>query len=120
MEIFYECGGLAVASAVAGCSYVDASQSAAGTSEAHASPLEVLFVAKLTHAVQGMSRKDAAPIVAWMVDRYKDVQDKALVGKPFQDLHDLETLDPTPEWNAMYVDAIEEVNQEFQLNISPE
>lgn len=118
MEIFYECGGLAVASTVAGCSYIDASQSAAGTSEAHASPLEVLFVAKLAHAVEGMSRADAAPIVAWMIDRYKDVQDKALVGKPFQELHDLETLDPTPEWNQMYLNAIDEVNQEFGLAIS--
>ncbi len=117
-EIFYECGGLAVASAVAGCSYTDASQSACGVSAAHASPLEVLFVAKLTHAVEGMSRKDAAPIVAWMIEKYKDIQADALVGKPFQELHDLETLEPTPEWHQMYLDAIEEVNREFNLGIS--
>jgi hypothetical protein len=118
MEIFYETGALAVASAVAGCSYIDASQSAAGTHAGHASPLEVKFVAKLTHAVEGLSRADAAPIVAWMVDKYKDIQSEALTGKPFQELHDLETLDPTPEWNQMYLDAINEVNQEFGLNIS--
>ena len=64
-----------------------------------------------------MSRAEAAPLVAWMIERYKDVQDKALVGKPFQELHDLETLDPTPEWNQMYIDAIAEVNQEFGLKI---
>lgn len=117
MEIFYETGALAVASTVAGCSYIDASQSAAGTHVAHASPLEVLFVAKLTHAVEGMSRKEAAPIVAWMVDQYKDIQGEALIGKPFQELHDLETLDPRPEWNQMYQKAIEEVNQQFGLNL---
>jgi hypothetical protein len=118
MEIFYETGALAVASVVAGCSYIDASQSAAGTHEAHASPLEVKFVAKLTHAVEGLSRNDAAPIVAWMVDKFKDIQTDALIGKPFQELHDLETLDPTPEWQGMYSHAIDEVNQQFGINIT--
>jgi len=118
MEIFYETGALAVAGTVAGCSYIDASQSAAGTHTAHASPLEVKFVAKLAHATEGMSRKDAAPLVVWMVDKYKDIQANALVGKPFQELHDLETLDPTLEWNRMYLKAIEEVNQKFGLEIS--
>ena len=103
---------------MAGCSYIDASQSAAGTHEAHASPLEVKFVAKLTHAVEGLSRTDAAPIVSWMIDKYKDIQSEALTGKPFQELHDLETLDPTPEWNEMYLNAIEGMNQEFGLQIS--
>lgn len=118
MEIFYETGALAVASAAAGCSYIDASQSAAGTHAAHASPLEVRFVAKLTHAVEGMARQDAAQLVAWMVDKYKDIQTEALIGKPFQELHDLETLDPIPEWEALYIKAIDEVNQQFGLRMS--
>ncbi len=103
---------------MAGCSYIDASQSARGTATGHASPLEVLFVAKLAHTVEGMTRSEAAPIVAWMVERYKDTQEDALIGKPFQELHDMETLDPTPEWNQMYLDVIEELNQKFGLNIS--
>jgi hypothetical protein len=65
-----------------------------------------------------MSRADAAPIVAWMVEKYKDFQVDALIGKPFQELHDLETLDPTPEWNQMYLNAIREINQQFGLKIS--
>ncbi|NQS92318.1 MAG: monomethylamine:corrinoid methyltransferase [Chloroflexi bacterium] len=116
-EIFYETGALAVAATVAGCSYIDASQSARGTHAAHASPLEVLFVAKLTHAVEGMTRKEAAPIVAWLVDKYKDSQSEPLVGKPFDKLHDLETLDPKPEWKAMYVETLEELKQEFKLDL---
>jgi len=90
---------------------------AAGTTMAGASPLEVIFVAKLAHAVEGMSRNDAGPIVAWMVERYKNSQEDALLGKPFQELHDLETLDPLPEWEAMYVEAITELKQEFSLEI---
>lgn len=118
MEIFYECGALAAASTVAGCSYIDASQSARGTHATHASPLEVLFVAKLAHALEGATRKDTAPVVAWMVDKYKDIQQDDLVGKPFSELHDMETLDPLPEWSQMYQKAIEEVNQQFGLKIS--
>jgi methylamine--corrinoid protein Co-methyltransferase len=117
-EIFYETGALAVASAVAGCSYIDATQSAAGTHTGHASPIEVKFVAKLTHAVEGMSRRDAAQLVSWMVDKYKDIQQDALIGKPFQELHDLETLDPVPEWHQMYLDTVHEMNQEFGLEIA--
>jgi hypothetical protein len=118
MEIFYETGALAVASTVAGCSYIDAAQSAAGTHAAHASPLEVIFVAKLAQAVEGMARQDTAQLVAWMVDKYKDIQTDALIGKPFQDLHDLETLDPNPEWQEMYQQAINEVNSHFGLNMA--
>ena len=118
MEIFWECGALAVASTVAGCSYIDASQSAAGVRETHASPLEVKFVSRITHAVEGMSRAEAAPIVAWMVEKYKDKQKDADIGKPFAELHSMETLDATPEWNAMYEKAIEEVNQQFGLSIA--
>jgi methylamine--corrinoid protein Co-methyltransferase len=116
-EIFYETGALAVASAVAGCSYIDASQSARGTQEAGASPLEVLFVARLTHAVEGMSRKDAAPFVAWLVDKYEESQNDPLLGKPFQELHDLETLDPLPEWQAIYDSVCQEVETEFGLEL---
>ena len=116
-EIFFETGALALASTVAGCSYIDASQSACGTHTAHASPLEVLFVAKLTHAVEGMSRREAAPIVAWMVDQYQDIQKDNLVGKPFQELHDLETLDPKPEWLEIFDIVCRELELEFGLKL---
>lgn len=63
-----------------------------------------------------MSRKDAGPIVAWMVEQYQDIQEDNLIGKPFQELHDLETLNPIPEGNQIYLDIIEEMNQKFQLD----
>ena len=62
-----------------------------------------------------MSRKDATKIAGWFVNKYKNIQNDGLIGKPFQELYDLETLDPIPEW---YLTAIEEVNQEFSLGIS--
>jgi methylamine--corrinoid protein Co-methyltransferase len=116
-EIFYETGALALASAVSGCSYVDSAQSAAGTHTGCASPLEVLFNARLVHAVEGMTRSDALPIVNWMVDQYKDIQTAKMIGKPFFDLYDLSTLEPMPTWNQMYIDAVEEVHQRFGLSM---
>jgi hypothetical protein len=65
-----------------------------------------------------MTRADAAPIVAWLVERYKDTQADAPPGKPFQELHDLETLDPIPEWDKIYQEVIEQVNQEFNLGLT--
>jgi hypothetical protein len=51
------------------------------------------------------------------VERYKDTQEDPLIGKPFQELHDMETLDPTPEWKGLYEATISEINQEFGLTI---
>jgi len=116
-EIFYETGALAAASAVSGCSYVDSAQSAAGTHTGGASPLEVLFNARLVHAVEGMTRNDVLPIVDWMVDQYRDIQTAKMIGKPFFDLYNLSTLEPIPAWNQMYLDAIEEVQRRFGLSI---
>jgi hypothetical protein len=120
MEILWECGALALASTVSGCSYIDASQSAQGTHEVHASPIEVKFVAKMAEAGEKMTRAQAEPIVAWMIDQYKDTQKKRLVGKRFDELHNLETLDPIPEWKGMYEAAIERLNSEFGLGLTPE
>jgi methylamine--corrinoid protein Co-methyltransferase len=114
-EILYESGALAVAGTVAGASYIDGVQSGGGTTTAGASPLEVLFVAKIAHAVEGMTRSEAAPIVAWLVEKYKDIQGDTPIGKNFQELHDLETLDPTPEWKSLYEEALVELKKEFDL-----
>lgn len=116
-EIFWETGALTIASVVSGCSYIDVAQSAAGTHAAHASPLEALFCGQLAHACEGMHRKDAEAIVRWMVDHYKDIQSDGLIGKPFQGLYDLETLEPIPEWNALYQEAREQLMSEFGLKL---
>ena len=116
-EIFYETGALALASAVSGCSYIDSAQSAAGTHTGCATPLEVLFDARLAHAAEGMTRRDAQPIVEWMVAQYRDIQNKKLIGKPFFELYDLETLEPHASWNQMYLDAVDKINRQFGLEI---
>jgi len=55
--------------------------------------------------------------VAWMVERYKDTQSDPLLGKPFQELHDLETLDPKPEWQALFEEVCQEMESEFGLKL---
>ena len=117
MEIFFETGALAFASTVSGCSYIDSAQSAAGTQPGCASPLEVLFNARLAHAGEGMTRRDALPIVEWMVDQYREKQSAQQICKSFFELYDQDTLEPKPAWNQMYLNAVDEINNRFGLKI---
>ncbi len=117
MEIFYETGALALASVVSGCSYIDSAQSAAGTHTGCATPLEVLFDARLAHAAEGMTRREALSIVEWMAGQYREIQTERRIGKSFFELYNPETLEPIPAWYEMYLKAVDELNQRFGLKI---
>jgi methylamine--corrinoid protein Co-methyltransferase len=116
-EIFYECAALVIAGVVSGVSYVDVVQSATGNREAHASPLEARFSGQIAHAVEGMSRKDADPIVQRLVAKYEHTQKDMMTGKPFDQVYDVETLTPAPEWQHMYEEVCAEMETEFGLDL---
>ena len=39
------------------------------------------------------------------------------VGKPFDEVYDLETIQPKPEWLQTYDEVCQELENEFGLNI---
>jgi len=117
-EIFYESGALTLATVVSGATLIDCVQSATGNNQMHATPLEARFCGELTHAVQGMSRKDADPIIAWMVENYKHIQGEGLFGQPFTELYDLDTLQPTSEWYRVYENVCKEIKAEFGIELT--
>jgi methylamine--corrinoid protein Co-methyltransferase len=92
-----------------------ASQSASGRFEGHVSPLEARFTAQVSHAVEGMSRSEAQPIVQSLVDKYAADVANGLIGKPFQEAYDLDTLEPTDEWQGLYEAVCVELEDEFGL-----
>lgn len=116
-ELFYECAAMTIASVVSGVSGVDCVQTAGGNNTSHASPLEVRFSGQVAHAVEGMSRKDALPVVNRLVDKYKALLTENRIGKPFQEVYDLETLQPTTEWQAIYEQACIEMDEIFGIEI---
>jgi|TARA_B100001964_G_scaffold127694_1_gene141236 methylamine--corrinoid protein Co-methyltransferase len=117
-EIFYESGALTMATVVSGASLIDCVQSATGNKQLHASPLEARFCGELAHAVEGMTRKEADPIVSWLVEKYKHIQGEGLIGQPFTEIYDLETLHPTKEWYREYEIVCKEMETEFGIELT--
>jgi len=116
-EIFYESGALTLAAVVSGAALIDCVQSATGNNQMYATPLEARFCGELAHAVEGMTRKDADPIVTWFVEKYKHTQGEDLIGQPFTELYDLDTLQPIPEWYREYENVCKEIEAEFGIEL---
>lgn len=107
--ILYENAALAIGNSVSGISVVYGCQSAGGTNDKHASPLEAKINAEAGKAAAGMSRGAANEIVLKLFAKYAGELEKKPIGKPFDEVYDLQTLRPTDEWQAMY----EEVRAEL-------
>lgn len=116
-EIFYESAALTLATVVSGASAIDCVQSATGNNTLHSSPLEARFCGELIHAVEGMTRKDADPIVRSLVSKFEHIQGEGLIGQPFTEVYDLESLKPKPEWLAVYESVVDEMDNEFGITL---
>jgi methylamine--corrinoid protein Co-methyltransferase len=110
-DILYETAAYTIAGVASGVSLMEGVQSATGRFEEHVSGLEARFMAEVTHASEGLTRKEADPIVRQLVEEYKDRQKSMPAGKKFSEVYDLETIQPTPEWQTTYEGVREEVEQ---------
>lgn len=115
--IFDEIAAMVLATAPSGVAHVEGVHTATGRFDTHCSPLEVRFMADMTHAAEKLSRAEANEIVKALVGNYQEQQKTIQQGKSFVDCYNLDTLEPTEEWHQMYVKAKEEINQQFGLNI---
>jgi len=117
IDIFYEVAALAIAAVTSGAAYLKTVQSATGRHTAHTTPLEVRFCAQVAHAVEGMTRVEGNAIVQKLVEKYKDGQALQQIGKPFYEAYNLETLEPTAEWQKLYGQACKEFKDESGLEL---
>ena len=117
-ELLYEAAAMAVATVPAGISILEGIQSAAGRIEGHVTGLEAKFLAQVGRACQGLTRKEADPLVKKLVPLYAEKQKLgvAMAGKHFTEAYDVETIQPTREWQALYEEVCSEV--EDMLGIS--
>lgn len=109
IDIFYEVAAMHIAGVTSGVAFVKGVQSASGRFAGHCSALESRFMAKVSHAAEKLTREAADPIVKKLMQKYSDGQKELRIGKPFEEVYDLERLEPTPEWMALYDQACEEV-----------
>jgi methylamine---corrinoid protein Co-methyltransferase len=74
-----------------------------GASQDHTSGLEQRFFAQVAHASLGMSLPEANELVLRLLDRYETTHMQgAPSGKPFAEIYNTDTLEPTEEWQAHY------------------
>jgi methylamine--corrinoid protein Co-methyltransferase len=101
-DLLYEVAAYTLATVTSGVEVAKGVQTATGKNEAHCTPLEVRFMRKVAHAAAKMSREEADPLVKKLINLYKDGQQEMKFGKRFDEVYDLETLEPTREWYSIY------------------
>ena len=108
--LLYECAAYTTMCTVSGISRILGPRSACGTVQNHVSGLEARFNGQIAHAAARLNREQADEIVQRVLALYEDLQDKKPVGKPFQEVYDIKTVQPTREWLSLYGEVLDEVS----------
>ncbi len=108
--LLYECVAYTVMSTLSGISRILGPRSATGAVSGHFSGLEARFNGEVLHAAAQLKREQAEEIVQRAYARYMDQLDKKPYGKPFQEVYDLKTIQPTKEWLDIYDEVKAEVS----------
>jgi methylamine---corrinoid protein Co-methyltransferase len=110
-ELLYEVAANAILITVSG-GHLKGPASADGLLP-NCSGLEARWMGEVGRAAarQRLAHDDANALVNKLIDKYEHVFDlpKGNPGKPFNQAYDPETIQPTPEWSAMYHEVKEEV-----------
>jgi methylamine--corrinoid protein Co-methyltransferase len=110
-QLLYEVASMTIMGVTSGVDYIKSVQSATGRNLGHTSPLEARFCAQVAHAAEGMSRIEGNAIVQKLVEKYRDSLKDADIGKHFREVYNLDTLEPTPEWQQTYQEVVTEFNE---------
>ncbi len=113
--LLYETVAAATLGTVCGASRLMGPRSATGVYLNHCTGLESRFMGEVGHAAAGMSREQAEGIVQKAVAEYEPELSGKPFGQPFQELYDMTTLRPNPEWLATY-DKVKENVAGWGLN----
>lgn len=65
----------------------------------------------VAHAAEKLARQQADPLVKKLISLYKDGQKEMKFGKRFDEVYDLETLEPPPSWLGVYQSLYQELRE---------
>jgi len=108
-DILYEVAAHTIGSVASGISYAYGVHSAMGNHASHTSGLESRFLAQVAKSSVGLTRAAADQIVRELVAKYAHSQEGRLIGKPFDQVYDLTTIQPTTEWLGIYDEVCSEL-----------
>ena len=107
--IVYENAAFALMALSSGLSELLASHSAGGAVPRHGSGLDGRICVEIARTMQGVSREEVNQLVEQIVPLYESDLEKKPIGKPFEEVYNLETIEPTPEWQGIYDQAREDL-----------
>ena len=100
-DVLWEIAAASVASTVSGI-HQGGVGATGGSTEDHTSGLENRFNAQVSHSSLGMSRDDANSYVLAFLKHYEESHKNPPPGKPFSQIYNLDSLEPTEEWLDIY------------------
>ncbi len=101
-EIFWEIAAGAMIGAVCGL-HQHGIGATCGNVLDHTSGLEARFQSEVAHAALGKTRSEIKELVLICLEKYQDKLAEPNLGKPFPELYNLDTLEPTQEWLEPYL-----------------
>jgi methylamine--corrinoid protein Co-methyltransferase len=107
--MLYENAAFALMSAASGVSELLASHSAGGGVPRHGSGLDARICAEVVRTMPGLTRERANELVSKIVPLYQVDLERKPIGKPFEEVYDLEKIQPSPEWQGIYDEVKEEL-----------
>jgi methylamine--corrinoid protein Co-methyltransferase len=105
--IIYENAAFALMALSSGASELLASHSAGGAVPRHGSGLDARICVEVARTMSGITREEANQLLNKIVPLYVDDLEKKPVGKPFEEVYDLDSIEPTPDWQGTY-DSVRE------------
>lgn len=100
--MLYENAAFSIATTVSGQAMLEASHSAGGNVPRHVSGLDAKICGEVAYASRGMNRKEANELVKRLITIYEPQLNTQPIGKPFEEVYDIEKIEPTPEWQGIY------------------
>lgn len=110
-SLLYENSALTIANVSSGISVVESCMSASGTNRKHASGLDSKICGEVANAATGLSRGQANDIVKRLTEKYEPGLSQKPAGKPFEEVYNIEKVEPTAEWQGLYDEVKGELRQ---------
>ena len=100
--MLYENAAFTLMSAASGVSELLASHSAGGGVPRHGSGLDARICAEVARTTPGLTREQANKFISQIVPLYQPELETKPIGQPFEDVYDIEKVEPTAEWQGTY------------------
>ncbi|NOZ48735.1 MAG: monomethylamine:corrinoid methyltransferase [Chloroflexi bacterium] len=109
-ELLYECAAGAMVGTVCGFNMQGAGTTG-GFNRDHTTGLEARFIAETSRASLGFSREEASELIPEIMKGYIHTLSNPNRGRPFPEVYDVETVQPTAEWLDMTYSVKEELSK---------